>query len=99
MRAAKKNFMVTPEMEAIDRLGKLKQEIAKLTEEHNKLEKKLRRKLGARSGLLFRITVFDGVAKTFNFAKARRLLGAAVYEKCWTETEYRSSRLTKLSEP
>lgn len=98
MKAARKQFMVTPEMEAIDRLGRLKQEIAELTAEHNKLEKRLRRKLGARTGLLFRITVFDGVAKTFNFAKARRLLGAAVYDKCWTETEYRSSRMTKIRE-
>lgn len=98
MKAARKQFMVTPEMEEIDRLGRLKQEIAELTAEHNRLEKKLRRKLGARTGLLFRITVFDGVAKTFNFAKARRLLGAAVYDKCWTETEYRSSRMTKIRE-
>lgn len=93
---AKAKFVVDQVALDIDRLGDLKAELAALQVEHDKLEKKLRRKLGKRTGFRFALNVFDSMNKTFNYAKAKRLLGAA-YDKCWTENEYRTSRLTKIA--
>lgn len=93
-----KPFALSKETLDIERLGMLKAEIAALTKEHDRIEERLRRKLGRRIGLHFAFTAYDTVAKTFNYVRAKRLLGAAVYDKCWKTTAYRSSRLTSLKE-
>lgn len=95
---AKAKFVMSQEMINIDRLGELKEQIADLQLEHDKLEARLRKKLGKRSGLSFVLNVFDSMNKTFNYAKAKRLLGADAYAKCWTENPYRTSRLTKINQ-
>jgi hypothetical protein len=61
------------------------------------LEERLRKKLGKRFGQHFVLNVFESTNKTFNYTKAKRLLGEAVYGKCWTENSFRTSRLTKIS--
>lgn len=94
--ATTKPFHMSRETIDIERLAELKLHIATLTAEHNKIEQRLRRKLGRRVGLTHAFTAFEGVAKTFDYVKAKRKLGADVYEKCWKETAYISSRLTTL---
>lgn len=98
MSTAKKPFALSKETMDIERLGMLKAEIAILTAEHDKIESRLRRKLGRRVGLHYAFTAFDGMAKTFNYVRAKRLIGAAEFYKCWKEVGYRSSRLTSLKQ-
>ena len=96
MATKTKPFALSKETRDIERLGMLKAEIAALTAEHDRIESRLRKTLGRRVALHFAFTAYDTVAKTFNYVRAKRLLGAAVYDKCWKTTEYRSSRLTSL---
>ena len=94
---AKAKFVVNQVALEVDKLGDLKAEIAFLQEEHDKLERKLRRrKIGKILGWRFTLTVFEGSNKTFNHAKAKRLMGEQAYSKCWKENLFRSSRVTKL---
>lgn len=93
---AKSGFALTRNQIDTDRLGALKQQIAALQAEHDKIETRLRKREGTVTGLNFKITVYDSTGKQFNFARAKRLLGAATYDKCWTPTEYRTSRVTEL---
>jgi hypothetical protein len=95
---AKTAFVMSKEMADVERLGALKEQIAALQREHDKLETRLRKKLGRRIGLTFMLNVFDSTNKTFNYARAKRLLGADTYARCWKENAYRTSRLTKLTE-
>lgn len=82
-------------VEAIDRLGALKERIAKLQVEHDALEEKLRRRLGHFHSEHYDFTVFDVEGKKFNWTKAKKLLGEK-YDKLWVQNVFRSSRLTKI---
>lgn len=92
----KAKFAITRTMTDIDALGALKAEIAALTATHDALEAKLRKRVGVRSGMAFTMTVYDSHNRTLNYARVRRLLGPDAYSRCWTENEYRTSRITKL---
>jgi predicted transcriptional regulator len=94
---AKAAFVMSKEMADVERLGALKEQLAALQVEHDKLETRLRKKLGKRFGIHFVLTVYDSMNKTFNYVKAKRLMGAEAYNKCWTENNYRTSRLTKIT--
>lgn len=96
MANKKAAFAITQEMIDVDHLGDLKEKIKELQMEHDKLERKLRRKLGERVGLNYKFVSFDSSNRTFNYDKARRVMGAAAYERCWKENTFRSSRLTKI---
>lgn len=81
--------------ELVDHLGDLKEQMKALQVEHDALEAMLRKRLGGCTGENYTLTVFDVVGKTFNWTKAKKLLGSA-YDKCWTTNEYRSSRVTSV---
>jgi len=89
---------LSPRQAAVDRLGALKAEIASLQETHDRLEAKLRGKLGTVEGSNFRICVFDVSGTKFDWTKAKRLLGER-YAKCWQPNDFRSSKLVPIDKP
>jgi hypothetical protein len=92
----KKPFAVTQKQINIDRLGEIRAEIAELQLEHDKLVARFTKTTGRFQGLEYKINVYDSHNLTFNHARARRLLGADTYARCWKRNEYRTLRITTL---
>lgn len=92
----KSNFVLSKAQRDIERLAELKAELSALQEVHDRLETRLRRRLGRQTGVNHVLNVYDSVAKTFNYTRAQRLLGAEAYSRCWKSTPYRTSRITKI---
>lgn len=91
-------FVMSQTQINIDRLGAVRAQLAELQVEHDKLVARLSKTVGKRSGVEFTVNVYDAHNKTFNYARARRLLGASVYDRCWTRNDYRALRLTTMKE-
>jgi hypothetical protein len=95
--ASKSNgFVLTKTMQYVERLAELKEQLEELQAQHDRLQTRLRKRLGRTDGVHHAITVWDAEGKAFDHDRARRRLGVADYERCWKPTAYRNSRLIKI---